>query len=121
MSALRDAIDFTTLGWIKPELDETLRQARIEIEAFAEDPSDTSRMLRNAVAHGLESPEQRRKANKPDEGVVRIAVRREGSEVVLEVGDDGMPKTKRCRTACRRACCSTRTRPCCRTSNASRR
>ncbi|HEY9400983.1 MAG TPA: Hpt domain-containing protein, partial [Luteimonas sp.] len=44
MSALRDAIDFTTLGWIKPELDETLRQARMEIEAFAEDPSDASRM-----------------------------------------------------------------------------
>ena len=31
MSPQRDAIDFTTLGWIKPELDETLRQARIEI------------------------------------------------------------------------------------------
>ena len=46
-------------------------------------------MLRNAVAHGLESPEQRRKANKPEEGAVRIAVRREGSEVVLEVADDG--------------------------------
>ena len=44
MTALRDAIDTTTLGWIKPELDETLRQARVEIEAFAEDPSDTSRM-----------------------------------------------------------------------------
>jgi chemosensory pili system protein ChpA (sensor histidine kinase/response regulator) len=46
-------------------------------------------MLRNAVAHGLESPEQRRKANKSEEGMVRIAVRRRGSEVVLEVGDDG--------------------------------
>ncbi|GAB3315528.1 hypothetical protein GCM10027564_24920 [Luteimonas notoginsengisoli] len=46
-------------------------------------------MLRNAVAHGLETPDQRRKANKSDEGAVRIAVRREGSEVVLEVGDDG--------------------------------
>ena len=46
-------------------------------------------MLRNAVAHGLETPEQRRGAKKPEEGVVRIAVRREGSEVVLEVGDDG--------------------------------
>jgi chemosensory pili system protein ChpA (sensor histidine kinase/response regulator) len=46
-------------------------------------------MLRNAVAHGLESPEQRRKAGKAEEGIVRIAVRREGSEVVLEVGDDG--------------------------------
>ncbi|MGO1071259.1 Hpt domain-containing protein [Lysobacter sp. CA199] len=44
MTALREAIDTTTLGWIKPELDETLRQARQEIEAFAEDPADTSRM-----------------------------------------------------------------------------
>jgi len=46
-------------------------------------------MLRNAVAHGIETPAQRRKAKKPEEGEVRIAVRREGSEVVLEVGDDG--------------------------------
>ncbi|WP_202905377.1 response regulator [Luteimonas abyssi] len=46
-------------------------------------------MLRNAVVHGLEAPEQRRKAKKGEEGEVRIAVRREGSEVVLEVADDG--------------------------------
>src|SRR3546814_389873 len=46
-------------------------------------------MLRNAVAHGLEAPDARKKAKKPEEGEVRIAVRREGSEVVLEVGDDG--------------------------------
>ena len=30
-----------------------------------------------------------RSASKPEEGTIRIAVRREGSEVVLEVGDDG--------------------------------
>jgi chemosensory pili system protein ChpA (sensor histidine kinase/response regulator) len=46
-------------------------------------------MLRNAIAHGLETPQQRRKAKKPEEGTVRIAVRREGSEMVLEVADDG--------------------------------
>ncbi|MCE7031109.1 Hpt domain-containing protein [Lysobacter sp. GX 14042] len=46
-------------------------------------------MLRNAVAHGIESPEQRRQAGKPEEGVVNIFVRREGSEVVIEVADDG--------------------------------
>ncbi|QWP79347.1 response regulator [Lysobacter sp. K5869] len=46
-------------------------------------------MLRNAVAHGLEIPAKRRAAGKGDEGTVRIAVRREGSEVVLEVADDG--------------------------------
>ena len=43
-TALRDAIDFTALGWVKPELDETLRQARLEIEAYAEDPEDAGRM-----------------------------------------------------------------------------
>ncbi|WP_133477521.1 hybrid sensor histidine kinase/response regulator [Cognatilysobacter segetis] len=46
-------------------------------------------MLRNAVAHGLESTDKRVAAGKPEEGTIRIAVRREGSEVVLEVGDDG--------------------------------
>nr|WP_101925159.1 MULTISPECIES: Hpt domain-containing protein [Luteimonas] len=51
--------------------------------------SPLEHMLRNAVAHGLESPAGRRDAGKAAEGVVYIAVRREGSEVVLEVGDDG--------------------------------
>jgi len=46
-------------------------------------------MLRNAVAHGIEAPEERRRAGKQEEGTIRIAVRREGSEVVLEIGDDG--------------------------------
>ncbi|MDI1254377.1 Hpt domain-containing protein [Thermomonas sp.] len=46
-------------------------------------------MLRNAVAHGLETPDERRKAGKPAEGSIRVAVRREGSEVVLQVSDDG--------------------------------
>ena len=46
-------------------------------------------MLRNAVAHGLESPAGRTSAGKPDEGTIRVVVRREGSEVVLQVSDDG--------------------------------
>ena len=46
-------------------------------------------MLRNAVAHGIEAPDTRRKAKKAEEGTIHIAIRREGSEVVLEVGDDG--------------------------------
>ncbi|MFC4528523.1 Hpt domain-containing protein [Dyella halodurans] len=46
-------------------------------------------MLRNAVAHGLESPAERRKAGKPAEGAVRIRVAREATEVVVRVSDDG--------------------------------
>ncbi|GFZ94864.1 Hpt domain-containing protein [Dyella caseinilytica] len=46
-------------------------------------------MLRNAVAHGIESPEERRKAGKSEEGAVRIRVAREATEVVIRVSDDG--------------------------------
>ena len=46
-------------------------------------------MLRNSVAHGLETPEQRAAAGKPEEGSISIRLRREGSEIVLEVADDG--------------------------------
>ncbi len=46
-------------------------------------------MLRNALAHGLEQPEDRLKAGKSEEGHVRIAISREASEVVIRVSDDG--------------------------------
>ncbi len=46
-------------------------------------------MLRNAIAHGIESPAERRKAGKPAEGSVHIQVAREATEVVIRVSDDG--------------------------------
>lgn len=46
-------------------------------------------MLRNALAHAIESPEERVQAGKPDEGTVTIAVSRDATEVVLRVSDDG--------------------------------
>ena len=46
-------------------------------------------MLRNAVVHGLETPAEREAAGKSRSGTVRIAIRREGTEVVIEMIDDG--------------------------------
>ena len=46
-------------------------------------------MLRNSVAHGLETAEQRRAAGKPVEGEISLRLHREGSEIVLDVADDG--------------------------------
>ena len=46
-------------------------------------------MLRNSVAHGIEAPEARRAAGKAEEGTIRLRMRREGSEIVLQVSDDG--------------------------------
>ncbi|HMH69222.1 MAG TPA: Hpt domain-containing protein [Pinirhizobacter sp.] len=46
-------------------------------------------MLRNAVAHGIESQADREAAGKNPEGTVRIQVSREATEVVIRVSDDG--------------------------------
>ncbi len=46
-------------------------------------------MLRNAVAHGIESADERKKRGKNESGTITIALHREGSEVVVEVADDG--------------------------------
>lgn len=46
-------------------------------------------LLRNAVAHGIESPARRAAAGKPEAGEIRLAVRQEGNEVLLELQDDG--------------------------------
>jgi two-component system chemotaxis sensor kinase CheA len=46
-------------------------------------------VLRNAVDHGIEPPEERVAAGKPEQGVVTLSARREHDTVVIEVSDDG--------------------------------
>jgi chemosensory pili system protein ChpA (sensor histidine kinase/response regulator) len=46
-------------------------------------------ILRNAIDHGMETPEEREKLGKPSTGNVNITFHHEGSEVVLTITDDG--------------------------------
>jgi two-component system, chemotaxis family, sensor kinase CheA len=46
-------------------------------------------LVRNAVDHGLERPEERLAAGKPRQGTIQIAARHAGGSVVIEVRDDG--------------------------------
>ena len=46
-------------------------------------------LLRNAVTHGIEKPEARRAAGKPDIGEIRLELKQEGNEVQLSLSDDG--------------------------------
>jgi two-component system chemotaxis sensor kinase CheA len=46
-------------------------------------------LLRNAVDHGLEPPEDRQRAGKPQTGKVTMRAYHEGNQVVVEVSDDG--------------------------------
>jgi chemosensory pili system protein ChpA (sensor histidine kinase/response regulator) len=46
-------------------------------------------ILRNAVDHGLESPEERAAVGKPREGRIKLTVARRGQVVTVQVADDG--------------------------------
>jgi chemosensory pili system protein ChpA (sensor histidine kinase/response regulator) len=46
-------------------------------------------MLRNAVVHGIEKPEERLRANKPETGKIVLELHREGAEVMVRLSDDG--------------------------------
>lgn len=46
-------------------------------------------MLRNAVDHGIEAAGVRRAAGKPEQGTIRLALGREGGDIVLTLSDDG--------------------------------
>ena len=46
-------------------------------------------LLRNAVVHGLENAERRSAVGKPAQGTVKVSLKREGTQLVMEVADDG--------------------------------
>jgi two-component system, chemotaxis family, sensor kinase CheA len=46
-------------------------------------------LIRNALDHGLETPEERRTAGKEEQGVIRVHAAHQGGKVIVEVSDDG--------------------------------
>jgi len=46
-------------------------------------------MVRNSVDHGLELPEERRAAGKPETGTILLNAFHEGGQILIEVADDG--------------------------------
>jgi two-component system chemotaxis sensor kinase CheA len=46
-------------------------------------------LVRNAVDHGLETPQERIALGKPAVGTIRLNAFHQGNQVVIEVGDDG--------------------------------
>ena len=46
-------------------------------------------MIRNAIDHGLERPEVRLAAGKPEEGQVRLSALHRSGRIVIEISDDG--------------------------------
>jgi chemosensory pili system protein ChpA (sensor histidine kinase/response regulator) len=64
-------------------------QTQIDKTIFEELGDPLLHLVRNAVDHGIETPEAREAAGKPRTATITFAARSEGSQVVIEVRDDG--------------------------------
>ncbi|ADH85377.1 ATP-binding protein [Desulfurivibrio alkaliphilus] len=58
-------------------------------EIYAPFSKSLVHLFRNAVDHGLETPEERWEQDKEEEGHLHCLVRQEGDEIILEISDDG--------------------------------
>jgi two-component system chemotaxis sensor kinase CheA len=56
------------------------------LDAIAE---PLTHLVRNAVSHGIEPAEERRKLGKAPQGMIRLHAYHQGNQVVVEVSDDG--------------------------------
>ncbi|MBI2382640.1 MAG: Hpt domain-containing protein [Gammaproteobacteria bacterium] len=83
---------------VKQTAAETGKQAEVEFEGIEAEmdrnvlermTAPLEHLLRNAVVHGLEEPAAREAAGKPAAGRIRVGLKREGTQLALEVGDDG--------------------------------
>ena len=73
------------------ELDLVTRGGEVELDKLiVEELSDPlMHLLRNAIDHGIESPEEREQLAKPRRGRLTLTARPSGAHVVIEVRDDG--------------------------------
>ncbi len=73
------------------KVDLDIKGADTELDKLIiEDVSDPlMHIIRNAIDHGLEPPEERRAAGKPEKGLVQLWASQKGNHVVIEVHDDG--------------------------------
>lgn len=73
------------------EIDLEVRGEETELDKLmVEDLSDPlMHLIRNAIDHGIDLPEMRRRAGKPERGLVRLSAFPRGNHVVITIEDDG--------------------------------
>jgi two-component system, chemotaxis family, sensor kinase CheA len=90
---------FQRMGRTIREVSEaTGKQVRLQTDGEATEVDKTvvelladplTHMIRNAVDHGIESPQVRASSGKPPEGVVRLSAAHRSGRVIIQVSDDG--------------------------------
>jgi two-component system sensor histidine kinase and response regulator WspE len=62
---------------------------QVDRDILAKLDAPLGHLLRNAVDHGVEGPDQRRAAGKPAEGIIRLEARHSAGALYISITDDG--------------------------------
>ena len=73
----------------KAELEVTGVEVELDRGVLERIAAPLEHMLRNALVHGVEAPEARMAAGKPESGRIAITLRQEANEIALVLSDDG--------------------------------
>jgi two-component system chemotaxis sensor kinase CheA len=71
------------------ELDQIGADTELDRQVLDQIKDPLTHMVRNSADHGLETPEERRAAGKPEKGIIRLSAYHEGGHVIVEIADDG--------------------------------
>jgi len=83
---------------VREAADATNKTARLVLEGEFTEVDKTivekladplTHMIRNAIDHGLEMPEERLAKGKPAEGIIKLSAAHRSGKIVIEVSDDG--------------------------------
>ncbi|MGB8843240.1 MAG: response regulator [Aliidongia sp.] len=85
----RTALDTVRALGKSVNLDTKGGEMRLDSHVLGTIQSALVQLVRNAAAHGIESPDERRRAGKPMIGRIAISVSRRGRRIVFECRDDG--------------------------------
>lgn len=71
------------------ELEITGEETELDKTMIEELSDPLVHLIRNAVDHGIETPEERIAAGKPEKSIVRLSAIQAGDHIVIEISDDG--------------------------------
>jgi two-component system chemotaxis sensor kinase CheA len=81
--------DAAIAGEKKIRLEMSGQQTELDKSIIEAVKDPLTHLIRNCIDHGIEIPERRIAAGKPEEGVIRLKAFHEGGLVLVEISDDG--------------------------------
>lgn len=86
---MRVARDVSKKAGREVELKVSGEETELDMTIIEEIGDPLLHIMRNAIDHGIEPPEERVKAGKPEKGVVNLKASHQGGNIVIEISDDG--------------------------------